>query len=106
MLCHPAPPQAVKVGEVLVDDVLCIGCAGGVDVTAERSYEEVTPESGSIGYRIVVKGLEGGHSGMDIYKGLGNANKIMNRLLIDAYEHFGLQVSEITGGRRTTLKKL
>src|SRR5690606_33359633 len=50
------------------------------------------------GYKITVKGLNGGHSGMDIHKGLGNANKIMNRLLFDGFENFGLQISEIDGG--------
>jgi len=80
------------------DDEIDIGCAGGIDVTATRSYhEEETPE-GSVGYTITVKGLNGGHSGMDIHKGLGNANKIMNRLLFDAFENFGLQVAEINGG--------
>ena len=80
------------------DDEIDIGCAGGIDVTATRSYhEEATPE-GSVGYTITVKGLNGGHSGMDIHKGLGNANKIMNRLLFDAFENFGLQVAEIHGG--------
>jgi dipeptidase D len=91
-------------GEILLnldteeDDEIDIGCAGGVDVTATRSYtEESTPE-GSVGYIITVKGLNGGHSGMDIHKGLGNANKIMNRLLFDGFENFGLQISEINGG--------
>ena len=91
-------------GEILLnmdteeDDEIDIGCAGGVDVTATRSYhEEETPES-SVGYTITVKGLKGGHSGMDIHKGLGNANKIMNRVLFDAFENFGLQVAEINGG--------
>ena len=91
-------------GEILLnldteeDDEIDIGCAGGVDVTATRSYnEEETPE-GSVGYTITVKGLKGGHSGMDIHKGLGNANKIMNRLLFDGFENFGLQISEISGG--------
>lgn len=91
-------------GEILLnldteeDDEIGIGCAGGIDVTATRSYhEEETPE-GSVGYTITVKGLCGGHSGMEIHKGLGNANKIMNRLLFDAFENFGLQVSEINGG--------
>ena len=80
------------------DDEIDIGCAGGIDVTANRSYnEEETPE-GSVGYTITVKGLKGGHSGMDIHKGLGNANKIMNRLLFDGFENFGLQISEISGG--------
>lgn len=91
-------------GEILLnldteeDDEIDIGCAGGVDVTAVRSYdEEETPEH-SVGYTITVKGLNGGHSGMDIDKGLGNANKIMNRLLFDGFENFGLQVAEINGG--------
>ena len=91
-------------GEILLnldteeDDEIDIGCAGGVDVTATRSYTpEETPE-GSVGYTITVKGLNGGHSGMDIHKGLGNANKIMNRLLFDGFENFGLQISEIMGG--------
>ena len=80
------------------DDEIDIGCAGGIDVTATRSYnEEETPE-GSSGYTITVKGLNGGHSGMDIHKGLGNANKIMNRLLFDGFENFGLQVASIDGG--------
>ena len=80
------------------DDEIDIGCAGGIDVMATRSYhQEETPE-GSAGYTITVKGLNGGHSGMDIHKGLGNANKIMNRLLFDGFENFGLQVSEINGG--------
>lgn len=91
-------------GEILLnmdteeDDEIDIGCAGGVDVNVSRAYhEEETPED-SVGYTITVKGLNGGHSGMDIHKGLGNANKIMNRLLFDAFENFGLQVSEIDGG--------
>jgi dipeptidase D len=80
------------------DDEIGVGCAGGIDVTAAGTYnEESTPET-KIGYSIEVKGLQGGHSGMDIHKGFGNANKIMNRLLFDAFENFGLRISEIDGG--------
>lgn len=80
------------------DDEIGVGCAGGIDVTATRTYnEEETPEF-KLGYEIKVKGLQGGHSGMDIHKGLGNANKIMNRLLFDGFENFGLRISEIDGG--------
>ncbi len=91
-------------GEILLnldteeDDEIDIGCAGGVDVTATRSYSEEETPDGSVGYTITVKGLSGGHSGMDIHKGLGNANKIMNRLLFDGFENFGLQIAEIDGG--------
>lgn len=91
-------------GEILLnldteeDDEIGVGCAGGIDVTATRPYEqEETPEF-KIGYKITVKGLNGGHSGMDIHKGLGNANKLMNRLLFDGFENFGLRISEIDGG--------
>ena len=80
------------------DDEIDIGCAGGIDVTATRTYNEEDVPEGSVGHIITVKGLKGGHSGMDIHKGLGNANKIMNRLLFDAFENFGLQVAEINGG--------
>ena len=91
-------------GEILLnldteeDDEIDIGCAGGVDVTATRSYTTEEVPEGSVGYTVTVKGLNGGHSGMDIHKGLGNANKIMNRLLFDGFENFGLQIAEISGG--------
>lgn len=91
-------------GEILLnldteeDDEIDIGCAGGVDVTAEREYNEEEVPENSIAYTIKVRGLNGGHSGMDIDKGLGNANKIMNRLLFDGFENFGLQIAEIDGG--------
>ena len=80
------------------DDEIGVGCAGGVDVTATRTYaEEETPEF-KTGFTITVKGLQGGHSGMQIHEGLGNANKILNRLLFDGFENFGLRISEIDGG--------
>ena len=80
------------------DDEIGVGCAGGIDVTATRTYEqEETPEF-KIGFEVKVKGLQGGHSGMQIHEGLGNANKLMNRLLFDGFENFGLRISEIDGG--------
>ncbi len=91
-------------GEILLnldteeDDEIGVGCAGGVDVTATRSYKQETVAEGKTGYTIAIRGLNGGHSGMDIHKGLGNANKIMNRLLYDGFENFGLQISNIKGG--------
>ncbi len=91
-------------GEILLnldteeDDEIDIGCAGGIDITALAEYDQEPTPEGSVGYRITVKGLNGGHSGMDIHKGLGNANKIMNRLLFDSFDSFGLQISSIKGG--------
>ncbi|MWW25504.1 aminoacyl-histidine dipeptidase [Algibacter lectus] len=80
------------------DDEIGVGCAGGIDVTATRTYEEEETPEFKIGYKITVKGLQGGHSGMQIHEGLGNANKIMNRVLFDGFENFGLRISEIDGG--------
>lgn len=91
-------------GEILLnldteeDDEIGIGCAGGVDVTATKSYKEEEIPANTTAFSITVKGLNGGHSGMDIIKGLGNANKIMNRLLFNSFEKYGLRISEINGG--------
>lgn len=91
-------------GEILLnldteeDDEIGVGCAGGIDVTATRSYKQETVAEGKTAYTIAIRGLNGGHSGMDIHKGLGNANKIMNRLLFDGFENFGLQINNIEGG--------
>lgn len=91
-------------GEILLnldteeDDEVDIGCAGGVDVTARAEYDEEDTPEGTVAYKITVKGLKGGHSGMDIHKGLGNANKIMNRLLFNGFESFGLQIATLNGG--------
>jgi dipeptidase D len=80
------------------DDEIDIGCAGGIDITAQRTYNEEDTPKKTTAYTISVTGLQGGHSGMDIHKGLGNANKIMNRLLFNGFEHFGLRIAEINGG--------
>ena len=80
------------------DDEIDIGCAGGIDVTAIGNYQMEELPADYSAWRISVKGLNGGHSGMDIHKGLGNANKIMNRLIYKGFELFGLAVSEINGG--------
>ncbi len=80
------------------DRELTIGCAGGVDVTATGTYQsEKSTEEGK-GYKISLKGLTGGHSGMDIHLGRGNANKLMNRVLFKASTNFRLQIGSIDGG--------
>ena len=80
------------------DNEIDIGCAGGIDITATRTYEEENVSKESIAYVISVKGLQGGHSGMDIHRGFGNANKIMNRLLYKSTEEYGVRISQIDGG--------
>jgi dipeptidase D len=79
------------------DDELTIGCAGGVDVTAQGNYKAVAP-SGNKAYTISVKGLTGGHSGMDIYLGRGNANKLMNRVLYSLEKELNFSISSLDGG--------
>ena len=89
-------------GEILLnldtedDDEIGVGCAGGIDLTAEKSYQAESVDPNAKSYKLTVKGLQGGHSGMDIHKGLGNANKLMNRLLFGLYSSTTL--SEIDGG--------
>jgi len=91
-------------GEILLnldteqDDEIDIGCAGGIDVTATRKYKEVNTPEAHLGYTLTVSGLNGGHSGMDIHKGLGNANKIMNRILYVLAAELDCKVASINGG--------
>jgi aminoacyl-histidine dipeptidase len=80
------------------DDELTIGCAGGIDVSAGGNYKTDEATADLAGIRLTVKGLTGGHSGMDIYKGRANANKIMNRVLLNAAAKFELRINTIDGG--------
>ena len=80
------------------DAEIDIGCAGGIDVTATRSYRTSAAPAGCEQFVLTVKGLQGGHSGMDIHKGLGNANKIMARLLDILHRGVGLHLCRIQGG--------
>lgn len=90
-------------GEILLnldteeDTEIDIGCAGGVDVTATRSYQQEATPGDHKAFALTVKGLNGGHSGMDIHKGLGNANKLMNRLLASA-DTFASRIAFVDGG--------
>ncbi|WP_299368673.1 aminoacyl-histidine dipeptidase [Winogradskyella sp.] len=90
-------------GEILLnldteeDDEIGVGCAGGIDVTVKGQYiGQPFSKDGMKAYKIEVKGLQGGHSGMQIHEGLGNANKIMNRLLYAVIED--IRIAEIDGG--------
>ena len=78
------------------DDEFSIGCAGGIDTNSSKLYTQEKIAEG-VGFEIIVKGLKGGHSGMDIHLERGNANKIMNRILALAIDS-NLRISEIDGG--------
>ncbi|MBT0550521.1 aminoacyl-histidine dipeptidase [Riemerella anatipestifer] len=96
-------------GEILLnldteeDDEIDIGCAGGIDVTATQKYN--TQKVTENGFRITVKGLKGGHSGMDIHKGLGNANKILARFLMLAVNNEPRLVSIDAGSLRNAIPR-
>lgn len=89
-------------GEILLnldteeDDEIDIGCAGGIDVTATQTYN-LELAAGQL-VKIEVKGLQGGHSGMDIHKGFGNSNIILGRLLYPGISDQNIQLISIDGG--------
>ncbi len=80
------------------DDEFSIGCAGGIDTNTKYSYAQEDCPAGYVAYKITVNGLKGGHSGVDIILERGNANKIMNRLMLDAVGTHDLRIVDINGG--------
>jgi dipeptidase D len=91
-------------GDILVnmdsedEGELYIGCAGGTNGNITFTYESQPLTGDFTGFKINVTGLKGGHSGVDIHLGRGNANKIMNRILHHCFIKHGLQVATIDGG--------
>ena len=77
---------------------LYIGCAGGQDTLAWLPYDKEEVPEGFSAHKVMVSGLKGGHSGDDINKGLGNANKLLNRFLWESREELGLKLSWFDGG--------
>lgn len=75
-----------------------IGCAGGVDTAATFEYKKDEVPAGTATFKFIVSGLSGGHSGDDIHKNRGNANKILNRFLWKASEYFEIRLAEFNGG--------
>ena len=80
------------------EDEITIGCAGGIDTFGQLSYTPESVTENTKSYFISVSGLKGGHSGMDIHLGGGNAVKILNRLLWDTFHNFGLRINSINAG--------
>ncbi len=80
------------------ENEICVGCAGGIDVSAAKKYKEEKTPGGMIACRITAKGLKGGHSGVDIALGRANSNKLMFRFLMQAESDFGIRLAEAAGG--------
>jgi dipeptidase D len=76
---------------------LCIGCAGGLNTTARRKVKLVPP-AGDSAWRIKVTGLHGGHSGVDIHQGRGNAIRILGTLLGEMLDRLPVELADVNGG--------
>jgi dipeptidase D len=76
---------------------LCIGCSGGLNTTARRKVKFV-PAKGNAAYRVKVSGLKGGHSGVDIHLGRGNALRVLGQALQQLIEKLGADVADLKGG--------
>lgn len=74
-----------------------IGCAGGADIVVEAQLPTAAPEADAIALQVAVTGLVGGHSGMDIHRGRGNANRLLVRVL-RALEAYDIRLVDYRGG--------
>ena len=75
-----------------------IGSAGGIDITATLAYKEVATDKEDAAVKVVIKGLKGGHSGLEIHEGRGNANKLMARFVREAIAEYGARLATWHGG--------
>lgn len=77
---------------------LMVGSAGGVNLTAELEYQEVPVEAGDTAVALILHGLRGGHSGLEINEGRANANKNLARVVADAIVNFEARLISWKGG--------
>ncbi len=91
-------------GEILInmdsedEGVLFIGCAGGVEVKSSLTYDPVSAPRDYVAFDITVSGLLGGHSGVDIHRGRGNANQVLFRLLRAIVRKIPIKIGGVSGG--------
>ena len=91
-------------GEILLnmdseeEGELYVGCAGGINADIEFEYDEVIVPQGVTPLKLVISGLRGGHSGLEINQGRGNANKLIIRFLKFATRELDARLAEINGG--------
>lgn len=99
-----ALPEGELEGDILLnldteqEGELIIGSAGGIDIAAEIEYKEVAVEDGDKGVKITIKGLKGGHSGLEIGLGHANANKLMARIAVDIIANVDARLASWAGG--------
>lgn len=98
-------PKILK-GDILLNldseelGVFFIGCSGGKNTAAKFKFTPEDIPSGFVPFEIKVAGLKGGHSGLEIHQGLGNAIKILARLLWNVTKQFGVRLAKIEGGNK------
>lgn len=91
-------------GDILInldsedDGEIFVGCAGGIDTTATLKVKTKDTPRHFFAFSVTVKGLMGGHSGDDIDKRRGNANKMLNRILWNMHKDLDLHLVKIDGG--------
>jgi len=95
--------SGVLKGDILInldsedEGEMYVGCAGGIDTVASYTFNEEAFPANHVAYELKITGLKGGHSGMDIVLGRGNANKLMFRFLFDA-QKIGVRLASVNGG--------
>ncbi|MCL2039864.1 MAG: aminoacyl-histidine dipeptidase [Bacteroidetes bacterium] len=82
------------------EGVFTIGCAGGINTIAHFKYIKGEVPEGWLPYNIVVEGLKGGHSGIEINAGRANACKVLTRVLWKASENYDILLSSFNGGSK------
>lgn len=80
------------------DSEICIGCAGGTNASAQLNSPCEKSSQNVAAFNITIKGLSGGHSGVDIHLGRGNAIKLLNRILFSLIQNFEIRISSFNGG--------
>lgn len=97
-------PAGELTGEILLnldteqEGEMIIGSAGGVDITAVLDYKEVETDKNDVAVKITVKGLKGGHSGLEIGEGRANANKLLARIVREAISEDDARLASWHGG--------
>lgn len=82
------------------DGSFTIGCAGGMNTRGIYKYQAEAVQANSTAFKITVKGLKGGHSGIEIHDGRGNAAKFINRLLWNLNSKFDMRLSDFNSGNK------
>ncbi|PKL85900.1 MAG: cytosol nonspecific dipeptidase [Ignavibacteriae bacterium HGW-Ignavibacteriae-1] len=82
------------------DGAFTIGCAGGLNTRGIYAYHADNVPGDTVAYTIAVKGLKGGHSGIEIHDGRGNAAKFLNRILWNATNKLNIRVADFNSGNK------